>query len=226
MELGHGRCHLLAVEQARERMTRRLEHRHVLARRPRDGRDLEPDQPRADDDDALRAVERHLQAERVGPGPEGVDAVELRARYRETARRGAGRDEEAVEADRAPLRELDPTVTRVETLRRRPEEELDAGLSIERLVVDARELEARDAPEELLRERRAIIGQRALRADDEDRLRAPCFADGLDRADGGDPGADDDEHHAHRASSKLGASGSSRGKRTIDRRRSPQAQRQ
>ena len=87
------------AEAAHEGRRQRLEHRHLQAAHAARRRDLRPDEAGADHDDAWPRVEAGAQVERVVDRAQHEDAVEV-GRVRQRARRGAGREQRAVERQR------------------------------------------------------------------------------------------------------------------------------
>ncbi len=132
----------------------------LLADLAQRGRNLHPDEPGADDDRALCLGGRVADRLRVADGAQREDAVEVAARDFELSRPGAGGEQEL--AVREPVAvDLELVRLGVDALDGRLEHDLDAMVGVELLVLDDGLL-VRLAAEELLGERRAMVGQRRV----------------------------------------------------------------
>ena len=182
----------LGAEAAHERGRQAFEHRHRTPERARRRRDLETDEAGADDDDAGRPVGEAVPQARArrracaarGPRPAAPATASGSTRWRRPGRRRAGVLPSASATVRASV--SSPIAG---TPRRRSRRE-----GVERLRL------AEDDPvgfpvagEQLLGQRRAVVGQVRLGPDERDGAAEPVRTQGLARPETGQRGADDDD---------------------------------
>ena len=135
-----------------------FEHRDVEAALSRDGRDLETDVARADEQHARARRQRRRDGVDVGDRAQVVHAGQLRARHGERARTAAGREQQAVVRERAAVaRGARARAAGLELLDARVLLERHALLCVERRGPQQQPLARELAREILLRQRRALI---------------------------------------------------------------------
>ena len=154
---GHGPAHEPVGE---------LQHRDVRAERRRGGGQLQPDEPAADDPDAGARAEAGTQGLRVGVR---ADEVHRRAVERQRAGRGAGGEQQLGVGQRAAVVERHRVGVRIE-----------GGRVRARQVGHVRGPQAFVVADRLVRpglgERRALVGELRLAADERDRAGPPVLA--------------------------------------------------
>ena len=92
----------LGPEHALHRPLLRRDDMHLDLARPQRGRDLEPDEARADHDGAARAARAGDDGAAVGERAQGMDMRLVGARDRQPHRLGAGRQQQPVVGQRLP----------------------------------------------------------------------------------------------------------------------------
>ena len=120
MQLGVERGHL-RTHDASEHALRGLEHRDLEAAPDRDRGDLEPDVAAADHDDARAGRELRVDRVDVGDRAHVMHALERGAGCGEPAHAAAGREQQAVVAQRAAVVEAQRVRAAVELLDAAPE---------------------------------------------------------------------------------------------------------
>jgi hypothetical protein len=180
-------------EHAEQRRLEHLEDRHLDTERSEGGRDLGPDEPHAHDDHAPGG--RGSFTDRVGvvDTPELEDAVEVRAGNVEPPVAHAGRDERRIESDAAAAGERDRPIAGVQALDRGPEQHVHVVLLPPRLRTDEQLGGRLLAPEVPLRERRALVGEIRLVADQHEPLVEPLLPQRRGGGRTAQRGADDRE---------------------------------
>ena len=182
----------LLAHDAEERRGLRLDDGDRAARVARCCGDLEADPPGADDDDPRPVGEAGLERLRLLHLAEVEHAVEIRTRHVEGARRGAGRDEEALVGELVAVGKGQGMLLGVERRGRVAEAQLDALLGVPVAVVRERRVHLVLALEHGLRQRRSLVGQPVLLRHEDDRTVGVALADALDRLRRGEPATDDD----------------------------------
>ena len=168
---GGGRRAHLRAEAADQRRRRALEHGDGAAAAAGRGGDLEADEAGADDDDPRRAVgDARPQGERVVERAQLVDDRHG-VLAGEAAGRRAGGDDEPVERHDGAVGQRDGAVVEVERRRRHAEAQVEPE-RVEVVGLAQRDAVRLPVPgEQLLRQRRAVVGQVRLGADQRDRAR-------------------------------------------------------
>ena len=170
----------LRAQHPLQRQRGHLDHRHLAALLASRGGDLGADPTRADDHQALPALDSLGDPLRVGEGAQVVDAVELGAGNVEAAGPGAGRQQQPVVAE-------SPIALEQQLLRpgldpghpgRGPK--LDLVLAVEVGRVDVRLLGGL-AAQVVLRQRRALVRSLGFVADQDQAAVEALLAQGLRR---------------------------------------------
>src|SRR5690606_8516469 len=174
-----------------------LDHDDPAAPLAKSGGDLEADVAPADHDRLARVgVELGAQPVRVGLVAHRVDAAELRARTRETARIASGRPDQRAVGHGLPARERDGLGGRIDLGDRAAEQQLDPALGPELRRTDQDALERFLAGEVFLRQRRALVGRLAVATDHQHRTPEPLPAERDRRLRAAVSRADDDDIRA------------------------------
>jgi hypothetical protein len=200
VQLGAGRGEVGAQYPA-ERDRVRLDHGDLDAQVAGGGRHLGADEATADHDEPATADQVAAQRDRVVQCAQGVHPAEVRAGQGPRPRAGGHHD--AVGRHIPPRRQHDGGAATIQPGRRFPE----TPLQIEIRVVGRRQREVVHvdlAGQELLRERRAVVGEPVLRPDHHD---PPVVALLPQGARGAEPGerAADDRDGAHQAAASTAA---------------------
>ena len=203
MQLGKPGADLLA-EDRRERGGESLDHRHLDAEPAGGCRDLLADESGPDDRETGAGSQLLAQPAGVGEGAQGVDVL-VALEEGQPPRGAAGRDQQLLVAQLLAGVEPHGAGARVERLGAGAEQELDPFLLVppggpvgDGLLLDR-------AGQQLLRERRPVVGWVGLGADDPDRPVVAAAAERLRAALGRQAAADDqDSSVAHHASSVAG----------------------
>jgi hypothetical protein len=160
----------------------------LLARR---GGDLGPDPSRPDDHEAPTAGDALADPLGVAQLAEVEDALEIGAGHSQSPGRGAGGEEQSVVPEALTSGEHDLRGLRVDLFHRRRRAQLDVMLGVEVGVVDEELLALGLGPDEVLGERRALVGRLVLGADQDDASVEALLAQGLGRLRSGEARADD-----------------------------------
>ena len=178
VQLGDRLAHLGA--KATDQWGRRtFEHHHVVAEGLGSGRRFEPDEAGADHDDAAPpADDLAAQPDCIVERAEFVDVVEG-VLVGESSRVGAGGDHQPIEAQDGTVREGEFALLHVECGRRGAEAPLDVEIVEDVRLAEVDPIWLPFAGQQLLRQRRAVVGPMHLVADDHDRgghiMLAECF---------------------------------------------------
>jgi hypothetical protein len=182
----------LGPEGPFEGRRQRLDHGDGKTFTARRGRHLGPDEAGTDDDDAARpGVERRPQGQRIVERAEHEEPVERRLTGQH-ARRGTGGDDQAVVRHGAAVAQGDLAGGRVEGGGPLPEPEVEAEGAVLRRPPQLGALDVELAGEELLRQRRAVVGQVLLGADQGEGAAVALGPQGLRRPE---PGQRRTHHH-------------------------------
>ena len=180
------------AEPPHERCGQRFEDRDLEPAQAARGRDLGADEPRAHDHDPRRGIESAADGERVFDRAQHEQAVEIRSAGKH-AGRAAGREHEAVERDAPPSSST--------TARRRgrgspPACRAGARARGRRRAArrSAMSSGSTSPGEELLRQRRAVVGKRGLGPDEDESAVEALAAQGLRGPEPGERRPD----HGHR----------------------------
>ena len=183
----------LGAEHALQRDGVRVEHGDVEATLPGRGCDLGADPAGADHDDRAAAVE--ACAERVGvlDAAQVEHAVERFAGDRETARLGAGGQQQPVVVQ--PLAVVEPHLAdrRVQAHGRATEAQFDVMLGVVTLIVDVDPVASDVAAQVVLGQRWPFVGALVLGPDQHEAPVEALGPQGLCRLGAGEAGANDHE---------------------------------
>ena len=178
---------------ARQRSRGGFQHGHRAAMAARYGCCLQPDEAGADDDQPLAGAKHAAQLEAIVDVAQVVDAPAGAARNSEMASACAERQEQRVIRQGDAVGETQALRRAVDLEGRRAEMKIDPrrGPELQRLQI--RLLDRAGAGEQLLRQRRALIGRVGLAADQHDLAGKTGGAQRLRRAPAGMAGAEDDD---------------------------------
>ena len=163
-------------ERARQHAGQSLDHGDFLAEHGEGRRNLKPDEPASNDGNRLRLRHAGLERDRVVEGAQIEHALKVGPGDRQQARPATGRQSKPPVGQRAPVREGNRTACPVDRGRPHSQDRLDAVLLQHLLGADRQRALGDFAGEKPLRQRRSLIGQVALVADQHDRLRKPTAA--------------------------------------------------
>ena len=155
------------------------------------GRDLEPDEARADHDRAARRLGALDDRPAIGERAQRVDMRLVGARDRQADRLGAGREQQPVVGDRAPVGEHDLARTRIDAGDVRLEPQIDAVLGIEAVRAQRHPILRRAAGEIVLGQVRPVDGRRIVVAQHDDAALIVLAPEHLGRREAGRAAADD-----------------------------------
>ncbi len=158
------------------------------------GRHLGADEPRSDDRHPRSPLQFRPQRQAVGQGPQDVDAAQG-GRVGEASGGGAGGDHEAVEGHRLAVAHQHRAALEVEGRRSAAEAPVGRQPLDGRRGPQRREVRLRFSGQDLLRQRRAVVGQPLLAADHHDPAVVAEVPQSLDGRQAGQRGAD----HGHGA---------------------------
>ena len=184
-------------DDARHQAVGRFQHRHRLALLARGGRDFEADETAADDDHALRRLQRGGDGLRIRQRTQAEDAIEVGTNQRQGAQARAGAQRQAVVGQGRAVGKRE--------LLRRAVYRRHTGADVQRDAFLRHQFRrAHDqlrllgvAQQVALRQRGAVVGAAGLVAEQGDRTFVALGAQGLGDGESRQPGTDDD-HTAHR----------------------------
>ena len=159
------------------------------------GGDLQSDEAAADDRRVLHRRKPRKDAPRVGKGAELEDIGVIRARDRKPAVAGAERERQVIVGKRLAVIEAHQLRRPVDRDGAAATEQCDAVLGVEDLRLQHQRVAA-VALEEVLGERRLLVGQVALVVDEDDRSGKACLAERVRELHASVTRADDD-HSFH-----------------------------
>ncbi len=179
VEIGEDPRHL-GSEHTEQRLVLHLDHGDLDPCGPGGCGHLETDPAPADDHDPADGGEGVAQSPVVLDRAQVGDVGAALVGHRQAARGGTGRQQEPVEASRVAVRDHLVTVE-VETGDRRPEVQLNVTIVVPGAVVDLHRLLLRGAEEDALGQRRSLVGQVRLGAEDLDASLVPVAPQLVDR---------------------------------------------
>ena len=189
---GEHRGHLRAEDARPAAARRHLEDGDLGARVARRGGDLETDPAAADDHDARAVARTVAQAVGVVEGAQGERRVG--ARDGEAARARPGGEQQLVVAERVPSASVDLVRARVDRDDRgMPRAQVDVVLGVPVVGMHERLVEFGLALQVVLGQRRPLVGQVGLGAEERDAAGEALVAQRLDGLGAGQAGSDDDE---------------------------------
>src|SRR5262249_34997431 len=153
---------------AGERRRRQLEYRHGAAELACNGRAFEPDEAGADHRDLAARAERRAECQGILDGAQVGERLAVATRNREAPRPRAGREQQAIVGDGAAVGEAEALRRAVDLGDLAAEAKLYAGIGVVACGLKIGALDRNLAGEQLLRERRALIGWMKLVADQHD----------------------------------------------------------